>query len=191
MNTSLIKQSIEAVVTLNDVEWLTVQQSMKTIELKKGNFLLHENNVCQWVAFVISGGLVYYKLLDNGKEITTDFAFEGDWVTDNHSRINHCASVLNIKAIEDTLLIVISNQALNELYIKLPKLERLGRILIENAFVRIAQQSIDLQTLTASERYNKLIKEFPHVFEKAPLYHIANYLGIAAKSLSRIRNNKI
>jgi len=47
-----------------------------------------------------------------------------------------------------------------------------------------------LQTLSAEERYRKLIAESPQAFQRLPLYHIANYLGIAPKSLSRIRNKK-
>jgi hypothetical protein len=74
------------------------------------------------------------------------------------------------------------------LYIRIPKLERLGRILIEQTFLKIAQQSMDLQVLTARERYESLLCNYPEIFQKVPLYHIANYLGIAPKSLSLIRN---
>jgi len=36
-----------------------------------------------------------------------------------------------------------------------------------------------------------MLKEYPDVSQNVPLYHIANYLGIAPKSLSRIRNEII
>lgn len=70
----------------------------------------------------------------------------------------------------------------------MPKLERFGRILMEQAFVKLVQLSIDLQILPAKEQYQKLLKNYPEIFQRLPLYHIANYLGIAPKSLSRIRN---
>ena len=69
-------------------------------------------------------------------------------------------------------------------------MERIARILIEQAYVRIVQLSIDLQTLSAEERYHKLTLESPQAFQRLPLYNIANYLGIAPKSLSRIRNKR-
>ena len=69
-------------------------------------------------------------------------------------------------------------------------MERVGRLLIEQAYVRLVQLSIDLQILFAEERYLKLVTQSPHAFQRLPLYHIANYLGIAPKSLSRIRNKK-
>ena len=53
--------------------------------------------------------------------------------------------------------------------------------------LKIVQQSIDLQILSAKERYETLLQKNPEIFQKVQLYHIANYLGIAPKSLSRIR----
>lgn len=187
MNTDLIKKTISSFITLSDAEWLQLLDSIEIRVLKKNRCFLSEGQICSSVAFVNSGTLIYYKLLETGKETTTDFAFAGDWVTDNRSRLTNSPSFINIKVIEDSELLVISNENLNHCYNKIPKLEKLGRILIEQAFIKIAQQSIDLQTLSASQRYDKLIQHCPEVFQKIPLYHIANYLGMAPKSLSRIR----
>jgi CRP/FNR family transcriptional regulator, anaerobic regulatory protein len=187
MNTDLLKASINSVVLLNEAEWRQLIDYVEFKMLKKNSFFLREGQVCDSVAMIQKGALIYYQLKETGKETTTDFAFAGDWVTDNRSRLNNSPSFINIKAIEDTDLIVISNENLDTCYRHLPKLEKLGRILIEQAFVKIAQRSIDLQTLSASQRYEKLVHEYPEIFQKIPLYHIANYLGIAPKSLSRIR----
>ncbi|MBN2660313.1 MAG: Crp/Fnr family transcriptional regulator, partial [Tannerellaceae bacterium] len=97
-------------------------------------------------------------------------------------------SHLNIKAIENSDLLVIKQKDLLDLYDRIPKLEKLGRLLMEHAYVKLVQLSIDLQTLSATDRYLKLLGDYPEIINKVPLYHIANYLGIAPKSLSRIRN---
>ena len=49
------------------------------------------------------------------------------------------------------------------------------------------EQSIEFQTMTAKQRYENLLNNYPGIFKKVQLYHIASYLGIAPKSLSRIR----
>ncbi len=187
MNTDLIKKSINSIVSLNDIEWNQLFELIEVKILRKNNCFLTEGQICSSLAFVNRGALVYYKLLDTGKETTTDFAFTGDWVTDNQSRLNNSPSLINIKAIEESELLILSSENLNKCYVRIPKLEKVGRILIESAFVKIARQSIDLQTLSAGQRYEKLLHEYPEIFQKIPLYHIANYLGIAPKSLSRIR----
>ena len=111
-------------------------------------------------------------------------------MTDNRSRISQTPSHLNIKAFEQTQAAMIQQNELEELFKQVPAMERVGRLLVEQAYLRIVQLSIDLQTLSAEERYQKLVAESPQAFQRLPLYHIANYLGIAAKSLSRIRNKK-
>ena len=191
MQTALIRKSINSITGLTEDEWGIVMASLEERLLSKNDLFLNEGDVCNCIAFVNRGTLVFYRLSETGTEITTDFAFAGDWVTDNRSRLNNSPSLLNIKAIEETELLVISNNNLLKWYDLIPRLEKVGRILIEQAFIKIAQQSIDLQTLSASERYNKMLHDFPEILQRVPLYHIANYLGIAPKSLSRIRKENI
>jgi CRP-like cAMP-binding protein len=184
---SRIKSSIAPVISLSDEEFQVFNDVIEVKTLTKNEFFLEECRICDYIGLVNKGVLIYFKSMDNGNEITTDFAFEGDWVTVNQSRLNNSPSLINIKAIEDSELFVIRQQDLSDLYIKIPKIERLGRILMEQAYLKIVRQSVDLQVLTATERYENLLHEFPEIFQRVQLYHIANYLGIAPKSLSRIR----
>jgi CRP/FNR family transcriptional regulator, anaerobic regulatory protein len=184
---SKIKISIAPIVSLTDEELLLFCDSFEVKTLHKNEFFLEEGQICNYIGFVNQGVMIYFKSMDDGNEITTDFAFEGDWVTVNQSRLNNSPSFINIRAIEHSELLVIKQQDLSVLYNKIPKIERLGRILMEQAYLRIVQQSVDLQVLTAKERYESLRHKYPEILQKVPLYHIANYLGIAPKSLSRIR----
>jgi len=190
MNTDLLMKSAGAIISLSAEEWETISGFFHAKSLKRNEYLLREGQVCSSVAFVNKGILVYYKRMKSGEEATTDFAFEGDWATDNRSRLSRTPSLINIKAITPAELLIISAENLEQCYRLVPKTERLGRILIEQAFVRIALQSIDLQTLSAGQRYQKLLKEYPEIIKNVPQYHIASYLGIAPKSLSRIRSEQ-
>lgn len=183
-----IRENISSVIKLEDNEWSSLTDIIDVMSIRKNEFFLKEDQVCDSIAYVNKGTLIYYRALDNGNDITTDFAFEGDWVTNNHSRINNVPSHLNIKAIENSDLLIIKQKYLLELYDKVPQLDRFGRLLMEQAYVKLVQLSIDFQTLSATDRYLKLLKNHPEISSKVPLYHIANYLGIAPKSLSRIRN---
>ena len=190
MNIELLKESFNKHVSLSEKEWEIVISFIQLKIFSKGDILLRQNEVCSFITFLLSGSVIYYQLTDKGDEITTDFAFEGEWVTDNRSRISQTPSHLNIKAFEQTQAAMIQQNELEELFKQVPAMERVGRLLVEQAYLRIVQLSIDLQTLSAEERYQKLVAESPQAFQRLPLYHIANYLGIAAKSLSRIRNKK-
>jgi CRP-like cAMP-binding protein len=57
---------------------------------------------------------------------------------------------------------------------------------VKNATDRI----FNLKFQTPQERYDNLFNEFPAIFLKASLGHIASYLGITQETLSRLRAKK-
>ena len=188
MNTDLLKSQINSIVSLSNEEWHQFLPFIESKNLKKNSYFLEEGQVCESIAFINSGVLIYFKFLENGKEVTTDFAFKSDWVTDNQSRLNNLPSIINIKATVHSEILILKSKDLQYLFETIPKIERLYRIVMDQAFTKFTQLSIDLQTLSAKDRYVKMLKEYPEISQNVPLYHIANYLGIAPKSLSRLRN---
>ncbi|MFZ4464969.1 MAG: Crp/Fnr family transcriptional regulator [Bacteroidales bacterium] len=182
-----IKTSIELIISLTDEELSTLSGAFEYKSIKKNEFFLKEGQVCDFIGLLTTGVVIYTKTLENGDEVTIHFAFEGDWVNNNLSRLSNSPSTINIKAIEDSEILIIKQVDISDLYLRIPKIERLGRILTERAFIKFVEQTIEFQTLTAKERYENLLKSYPEIFQKVQLYHIANYLGIAPKSLSRIR----
>ncbi|MEM9329664.1 MAG: Crp/Fnr family transcriptional regulator, partial [Bacteroidota bacterium] len=53
----------------------------------------------------------------------------------------------------------------------------------------LSRRVMSIHTETAEDRYLRLMKEHPLLFQKAKLSHIASFLGITQQSLSRIRKN--
>ena len=51
----------------------------------------------------------------------------------------------------------------------------------------LEERSFSLQTQSAEQRYNDLLKNQPEVLQRVSLGHIASYLGISQETLSRIR----
>lgn len=182
-----IKESIEPVISLTDDELSTFCSAFAYKRIRKNEYFLKEGQICNFIGLLTSGVLVYNKIIENGDELTTDFAFVGDWVNSVISRLTNSPSQINIKAIEESELLVIKQADLDQLCLQIHKVEHLVRILTEQAFIRFVEQTIEFQTLSATERYENLLKKHPSIFQKVQLYHIANYLGIAPKSLSRIR----
>jgi CRP-like cAMP-binding protein len=183
----IIRKIIDPIISLSDSELEIFSQTFETQKLKKNEYFLKEGQICDFIGLVSHGALIYFQTRQNGDEITLHFAFEGDWVNNNLSRLNNSPSNISIKANEDSEILVIKQADISKLYLQIPKMERLGRILTEQAFIKFVEQTIEFQTLSAKERYVKLLTNHPDIFQKIQLYHIANYLGIDSKSLSRIR----
>ena len=115
-----IQEYINSIISLEDNHWKLILEILESKVLAKDTYLLKEGKVSDSIAFIRSGTLIYYKDLENGDQMTTDFAFEGDWVTDNYSRLNNCPSLMNIKSIEESRLYILKNKDLAELYTKIP-----------------------------------------------------------------------
>ena len=113
MNTDLLKSQINSIVSLSNEEWHQFLPFIESKNLKKNSYFLQEGQVCESIAFINSGVLIYFKFLENGKEVTTDFAFKSDWVTDNQSRLNNLPSIINIKAIVPSEILIIKNKDLH------------------------------------------------------------------------------
>ena len=153
---------------------------------EKKELILQEGDTCKYAYFINSGCLRYYYNVGE-QENTAQFFFENGWYTDYDSFLTGKPSQQNIETLERTELLLLSAKSLQQLYIDIPKFERFGRLMAENAFLGIRQRSEMLENLTAEERYLKLLKERPKVFKRIPQHYIASYLGIKPPSLSRIR----
>ncbi len=152
----------------------------------KKELVLHEGQVCHYSYFINYGCLRYYYNVD-GQENTAQFFFENGWYADYESFLLGKPTKQNIETLEKSELLLLSAKDLQQLYTDIPKFERFGRLMAENAFLGIRQRSEMLENQTAEERYLNLMKERPKVFERIPQHYIASYLGIRPPSLSRIR----
>jgi CRP-like cAMP-binding protein len=170
--------SAEAREALNDC--------FEKLVLPKGAYLVTEGKVCRHLYFLEQGALRGYYNLE-GKEITHWFAFANDFVTSFHSFITQQAAVENIQLLEGSILWAITKDNLTRLLNEYHDIERLVRIAYEKYYIRLEHRFVNAQFKTATERYQDLLIEAPHIIERVPLGAIASYLGISQETLSRIR----
>jgi CRP-like cAMP-binding protein len=187
MYEQIIKQ-ISQIINLDNDEADYIKDKLEVKKLKKKELLLQEGAICKYVYFVNSGCLRYFYLVD-GIENTGQFFFENIWYTDYESFLLSKPSRQNIQALEDSEILCLSKPDLSDLYTAIPKFEKFGRIMAENAFLSVKSKNETLLNQSAEERYLKLIKERPKVVERIPQHYIASYLGIKPPSLSRIRKS--
>lgn len=153
----------------------------------KNEYLVTEGQRCRHIYFLEQGALRGFYNLD-GKEITHWFAFEKDFVTSFHSFSTQQPAVENIQLLEGSILWAISKDRLTGLLNQYHDIERLLRIAYEKYYIRLEDRYVNAQFKTATERYQTLLLQTPHIIERVPLGYIASYLGISQETLSRIRS---
>jgi len=66
----IIKDYINLVVTIDDNDWLILSEHISIKQIQKDELLLKENQICDFIAFIGKGTLIYYKTLENGDDVT-------------------------------------------------------------------------------------------------------------------------
>ncbi len=160
--------------------------SLEEVHLKKGEHLLHEGQVCQYLFYVQSGLLMVYKTNDG---IVTPHCFtaEKEWVGLMKSFNEKIPTDKAIKALEDTVLFRLSADKLKQICEDQPKFLVLKNQYLESNLLEVTHQIANLRLLAAKARYYQFMKEKPTLINRVPQYYIAAYLGIKPQSLSRIR----
>jgi len=148
--------------------------------------ILKAGRKCENLYFIVNG-LVYSYTGDDTERILW-YEFEGFSFTDINSFYTQLSSSNYIKAAENnTSLLSISYKQLMELYATSHRWAIWGSRFMQNELVRLTRYYEDLRVKDASQRYFELVNDYPQILQRAPLGHLASYLGISQVSLSRIR----
>jgi CRP-like cAMP-binding protein len=115
------------------------------------------------------------------------FAFEGWWISDFNSFIHQEKAVLNIDAIEETEVLMITLADYEKMLLEIPVMDRYFRILYQNSLVTKDYRLIVSNGYTAEEKYMELAQKNPEMIKRVPHNLIASYLGLAPETVSRIR----
>ena len=158
------------------------------VHANKGELLVEAGTTARHLYFVNSGYLrVYY--YEDGEDTTTVLNCPSGFITTFNSFITQTHSHNYLECITDCELLRITKKDIDTLYQHNQKWAEFGRKIYEQAFACLEERAKDMITLSAEQRYLKLMSEYPEIIQNVPLQYIASYLGIKAPSLSRIRKN--
>lgn len=170
---------------LSDSEWAAVEACLQPSTLAPGQILLAQGVVCRWFWFLEAGLLRYYTEAD-GEERTKFFTIAPYGFTAQKSFVSGLPSEEAIGALEACRLWGVSVEDAEAL-LPVSGWSAFVRKLVLEVQGYTEALLVDMQTLTAEQRYAKLLGDEPELLRRVPLKYLASYLGIAPQSLSRIR----
>lgn len=177
-------------VHLNEDEQQAVISRLQPKTYRRKERVLNAGDTCKAVAFVVKGCLRLYHTDDSGNDHIVNFFAESWWAADVASLYSQKPAFYAIDTLEDTDILRLGIDALEELYCFSPKFERFFRILTQNGFVNYQRRMTSAMSQPAKDRYHNFQKIFPDLEQRIAQKHIASYLGITPEFLSTMKKEK-
>lgn len=174
------KQSDNTLFSIKEAEILSIPT--KTVLLEEGKIA---NKI-----YLIRKGCLRLFFYNEGKDMTFQFFFEGDFVASFDSLYKGTPSLFSLESIEPSEVLSIKKE---DFYNKIKSNSSLRVIYEEKIIERFSfYQHLFLSRIknTPQQRYEELLREYPNIIQRVPQHYIASYLGITPVSLSRIKNRR-
>lgn len=157
----------------------------------KNRILEEEGKIPTYLYFVISGFVRLFHYNDKGDEVTTHINCPPGFITSYTNFTNQTKSDEILECITSCELLRITKHDLDMLIQQRSTFKDFSFMVFQQSLSYNEKRAKELATLSAEQRYLKLMTEHPEVLQNVPMQYIASFLGMNPKSLSRIRKQII
>lgn len=180
-------QYLSGFVPLTKAEFSALLPYMEIREFEKKVKITLEGEVERYLN-IVARGLVRKYLPIKDKEVIIQLATEGHIVHSELSFYYCLPSNSVVETIEPTVLLSISYDSLEQLYQQFPKVERLGRLIISDLFIKKDFRYFDQLRKSTRERFLDYIRNHPQMLQRVPQKYIASFLNIKPETFSRLKH---
>lgn len=188
---------IESIVThmkkhiiLSEADVDLLSSLLEVRDIKKKEYLLRAGEVCRHNYFVVQGCFRLYLITSKGAEQVIQFGIENWWITEYASLKSGKPSDFYLQATETAQVIVLPRDKEEELFEKIPQLEKYFRLVLEKAYSAQLNRIHYIFNLTGEEQYRMMASKYPDFVQRVPQYMLASFLGITPEFLSMLRAKK-
>ncbi len=160
----------------------------KEFDVARNDFVKVGGTIDTQLYFIEKGSLRIY-VLEEDEEQTIRFGYQQNIIVSMDSFINEMPSDFYIQAIKKTRLKVISKKRFTDWINTASSLQNGWQRILEQLLLQQLERERDLLTSSPVERYHRVLKRSPQLFQEIPNKYIANYLRMTPETLSRIKKS--
>ena len=171
----------------------TLAEKIDVLQLKSGSVLLMPGQTCTHMYFVVSGGFVC-RYFNENLEVPKTINF---YLDDLHpfmacvdSYFTQQPGSCELRAIRDSVVLSMSKKHLDALLPSHPALRQFYDSLVIQALVEENELKLKIISHNAEQLYRFLLDELPTVVRKVPSKYIAEFMGISAEWLSKLKRKR-
>lgn len=182
-----IQNYIQSMIQMPTEKAKILADKFECIELAKNEFLLTENNLTKNTYILESGFIRSFTLDNENNEVTTNIYSPFCFINDVMAFFKQRPASESFQTLTACKLWTMSYEDVQTNFHGIPEFREFGRMMLITNYAILKERMLGMIKDTAENRYLKLMKQHPDIFQNVPLKIIASYLGITDTSLSRIR----
>jgi CRP-like cAMP-binding protein len=191
MNHPGIISYVSKFIQLEKEEVLYFNSLLMPVKVRQNEMIERSGETTSFLIHVVTGCLMTYYTDKQANDHVIQFSTAEWWTGDLHSFSNQTPSIYSTRALADSEVLLLPFKDLEMLLERIPKFERLFRIIFQNSLVVHQNRIIQNFSTTAEERYESFLKRYPSLEQYVPQKYIASYLGITPEFLSKIRRKRM
>ncbi len=156
------------------------------LQIRKGEVLLEEGGYCQYMYFIRRGAMMG-QTVHQKKEIVTYISIENEFVSSISGLHGLTPSKEAIIAVEDSELIAMHNDDLQELFRIHFDMNFLFRVMVEKYYMDAQERTHIVRVGNARERYHYFVTTKPGYIERLPLQLVASMLDMKLPTLLKVQ----
>lgn len=160
----------------------------REIELKRNEYLKVKGSIDTNIYLVTNGSLRIF-VIDEFEEHTIRFGYKNNLIASLDSFLNEQPSDFYIQALKKTTVKSINKKQFFSFIESSLENKKIWLALLENFVLQQMERERDILTSSPIERYNRVLKRSPQLFQEIPNKYIASYLRMTPETLSRIKKS--
>ncbi len=160
----------------------------KDLALTRNEYLKVQGSIDTNLYFILKGSLRIF-IIDEYEEHTIRFGYKNNLIASLDSYITNKPSDLYIQAIKKTELKVISKNSFTDFIWSSEEYLKIWLDMVNELVYQQMERERDILTTSPLERYKRVLRRSPQLFQKIPHKYIASYLRMTPETLSRLKKS--
>jgi len=183
----VFRRAVNQLHPITDDEFELLEQFMHLKKYAKGEQIFMEGQQVRSFWFIIKGAFRIFRLEGN-EEVNVSFFFENKLAGDFISLSHDSPSDFFMEALEETYALIAYKKEYKKVLPYSKFFIELTSEFFRKKYFEEYEHSNTFKLLKPEDRYLQLLKNNPKYIQRIPLTHLASYLGISRKTLTRIRS---
>jgi CRP-like cAMP-binding protein len=186
LSTQELRTFVTAIHPLKEEEWTVFEQIWQPYTCKRKTLLTKAGEGERYLYFVLDGVQRGYGVTSEGEEATIIFTYPYSFSGVADAFLTQTPSAYFLETLTASTFLRTTHLQLEELMHKYPPIQTMILKATSWAFKGVLIRNVELQVLSAEEKFRALLKRSPQVLNLIPHKYLASYLGMDATTFSKL-----